>query len=110
MAETFNPFAPKERSKVATPWGEFEVAPPNKARLEQITKLQAAAAELDEDAVQESVLLAIRTAAAGLENGGELADALEAAWDAGDVTIDQVRALAEFVGAEISGEAAQGND
>jgi hypothetical protein len=41
MANTYNPFAPVERSKVETPWGVFECAPPNKTRLAKIEELQA---------------------------------------------------------------------
>ena len=109
MARTHNPFAPVERSKVETPWGEFEVAPPNKSRLAAIEALQVEAAALGEDQIQESVRLGIRSAAAGLNDGEALEEKLLAAWDAGEVTVDQIRSLAEFVGEEISGEAAEGN-
>ncbi len=109
MANTYNPFAPVERSKVETPWGLFEIAPPNKARLAKIEELQAAAESLDDSAAQDSILLGIRIAAVGVKNGDELETKLIAAWNAGDITVDQISGLAEFVGAEITGGAAEGN-
>lgn len=113
MARTHNPFAARERSKVETPWGTFEIAPPNKARLAEIDALRAEAASIDPDdgeqSLEASVLLGIRSAAAGVERGEELREALQKAWDSGEVTIAQVRSLAEFVGEEISGEVDEGN-
>jgi hypothetical protein len=113
MARTHNPFAPKERSKVETPWGVFEIAPPNKARLAEIDALREEAMKLDADdnsqSLEASVLIGIRTAAAGLEDGEKLREALEAGWNSGEVTVEQIRSLAEFVGAEISGEVNEGN-
>lgn len=108
-AKSFNPFAPVERSKVETPWGDFEIAPPNKARLAAIQAVQAEAEQIADGDLEASVALGIRTASMGVERGDELLEALTKAWDAGDVTIDQIRSLAEFVGAEIAGEADQGN-
>jgi hypothetical protein len=110
MARTFNPFAKPERSKVETPWGVFEIAPPNKNRLEQIAELQREAHQLNDDDLAGSVVLAIRTASAGLENGEQVQEQLLKAWDAGEVNVQQIRGLAEFVSAEIAGEVDEGND
>jgi hypothetical protein len=111
MASTYNPFAPVERSKVETPWGVFEVAPPNKARLAQIEQLQREGAEIPDDDMAGGVRLAIRLAAAGVLDGEKLQEKLEEAWDAGDVNLLQIRSMSEFVGNEIAGEvAAAGND
>ena len=80
MARSHNPFAPKEASTVETPWGVFEVASPNKERLAEIATIQEEARKLGDDPdIQDSVLLGLRTAAAGLKNGEEfLARASEA--------------------------------
>jgi hypothetical protein len=113
MARTHNPFAAAERSKVHTPWGDYEIAPPNKHRLAIIEDLQTAAQQLEESdasTLEESVRLGMRSAAAGVERGDELLVHLEKAWDDGELTLDQVRSLAEFVGSEIAGEASEGND
>ena len=109
MAETFNPFAAKERSKIETPWGTFQVAPPNNTRLALIKELQEQALELDDDAMEESVELAIRMASAGLENGGKLEASLLTAWNAGEVTTDQINAMSTFIAGEIAGEVEAGN-
>ena len=109
MARTHNPFAERERSKVETPWGVFEIAPPNKVRLAEIEALQVQAASLADGALEESVVLGIRTAAAGVHDGEKLSEKLLAAWESGEVTVDQVRSLAEFVGEEIAGEVDEGN-
>lgn len=110
MARTHNPFAQAERSKVETPWGVYDIAPPNKARLQLISELQREAAELHEDDLELSVVLAIRSASAGLENGSELESQLVRAWNAGEVNVQQIRSLAEFVSNEIAGEVDAGND
>jgi hypothetical protein len=44
-----------------------------------------------------------------LKDGEKLREWLEAGWNAGEVTVEQIRSLAEFVGAEISGEVDEGN-
>jgi hypothetical protein len=109
MARTHNPFAAVERSKVETPWGVFEVAPPNKARLAEIEALQKEAASIADDDLNGIVGVGMRTAAAGVERGEELLKHLQTAWDAGELTVVQVRSLAEFIGAEIAGEVDEGN-
>lgn len=113
MARTHNPFAPVERSKVETPCGVFEIAPPNRERLAEIDALRAESALLDPDdqaqSLEASVMIGIRSAAAGLKDGEKLREWLEAGWKAGEVTVEQIRSLAEFVGAEISGEVNEGN-
>lgn len=110
MARTHNPFAEVERSKVETPWGVFEIAPPNKARLGKIAELQQAAQALNDEDLEESVLLGIRTAAAGVDNGERLQKQLTEAWNAGEVNVQQIRSLAEFVSTEIAAEIEAGND
>lgn len=110
MARTHNPFAQFERSKVETPWGVFEIAPPNKTRLQLIADLQREADSLDETDLAGSVILAIRTASAGLENGSEIEAQLVRAWNDGEVNVSQIRSLAEFVSDEIAGEVEAGNE
>lgn len=110
MARTYNPFAAVERSKVETPWGVFEVAPPNKARLAAIQALQTEAESVASNDLEKSVELGMRTAATGVENGDALLEALQSAWHAGEITVGQITDLATFIGEEISGEANKGND
>lgn len=108
MARKHNPFAEREASILQTPWGEFTIAAPNKERLAQIADLKTEAEREDVTPLQAAVL-GIRSVAAGLENGDEFQTHAMAAWDAGEVTLTQIRLAAEFVGGEIRGEVAEGN-
>lgn len=111
MARAHNPFAPKERSKIQTPWGEFDVASPNKSRLAAVAEVQRTASGLSEgEALERVASLAIAACAAGLEDGDRFAAAASAAWDADEVTLEQLQDAATFVGEELRGEAAEGND
>ncbi len=111
MARTHNAFAPKteEASKIETPWGVFNIAPPNKARLEQISQLQKDASVDDIDPVM-AAELGLRSIAAGLANGEVFLEKALGAWNAGDLTLGDIRATAEFVGEEIQGVVSAGND
>lgn len=111
MARSHNPFAPKEASTVETPWGVFEVASPNKERLAEIATIQEEARKLGDDPdIQDSVLLGLRTAAAGLKNGEEFLAKASEAWDAGELTLEQIRGTASFVSEEMQGGTEAGND
>jgi hypothetical protein len=109
MARTHNPFAAKERSKLETPWGVFEIASPNKTRLAQIDEISKTAQALADDDVLGIADMSMRSAAAGCENGDELLKHLRAAWDAGDVTYEQLLDMSQFVTSEITGGVAEGN-
>lgn len=111
MARAHNPFAPKERSRIETPWGAFDVASPNKSRIAAMAEVQKRAAGIDEgDALELVAGIAIDVTACGLENGEEFKTAALAAWDADEVTLEQLQDAATFVGEEIRGGAAEGND
>ena len=111
MARKHNPFAPKEASVVQTPWGDFEVASPNKERLTTIAAIQEEARALGDDPeIQASVLLGLKTAAAGLDRGEEFLAKAQEAWDAGELTLEQIRGTATFVSEEMQGSAEAGND
>jgi uncharacterized Zn ribbon protein len=111
MARSHNPFAPKEASKLETPWGVFVVASPNKSRIAAASEVQKDAAALqDGDALELVADIAIRATSVGLENGDEFEAAARAAWDADAVTLEQLQGAAEFVSEELRGGAAEGND
>jgi hypothetical protein len=111
MARAHNPFAPKERSKLETPWGTFEVASPNKTRLAAVAAVQQEASALQEgDALERVAELAIAATAVGLDQGDEFEAAARAAWEADEVTLEQLQGAAEFVGEELRGGVAEGND
>ena len=111
MARSHNPFAPKERSKLETPWGEFECASPNKSRLAEIAAVQAMAEGLEEgESLGRIAELAIAAAAAGLENGAEFAASAQAAGDADELELSAIQGCAEFVTSELTSGAAEGNE
>jgi len=111
MARSHNPFAPKERSKLETPWGVFEVASPNKSRLLAISDLQKRAEALDEgEELAQVAALAVEATAAGLENGAEFAASAQAAWDADELELSAIQGCAEFVTSELTSGAAEGNE
>ncbi len=114
MARTQNPFAPKpldERSKLETPWGVFVLASPNKTRLAAAAAVQRDAAKLQEgDSLEQIAGLAISATSVGLENGAEFEAGARKAWDADEVTLEQLQDAATFVGEELRGGAAEGND
>lgn len=111
MARTQNPFAPKEPSTLETPWGVFAVASPNKSRLAAVAKVQSEAEGLSEgDALELVATLSIRATAAGLVEGDEFEAAAQAAWDNDAVTLEQLQGAATFVGEELRGGVAEGND
>lgn len=111
MARAHNPFAPKEASKLQTPWGEFVVASPNKSRIAAAAAVQKEATNLQEgDALELVAGLAIRATSVGLERGDEFEAAATAAWEADEVTLSQLQGAAEFVSEELRGGAAEGND
>jgi hypothetical protein len=112
MARAHNPFAPKERSKLETPWGVFEVASPNKSRLEAVAAVQREAEQVGDgvEALPHLASIAIRTASACLDKGDEFERAATAAWDADEVELAQLQGAATFVGEEMQAGAAEGND
>ena len=111
MARAHNPFAPKERSTLQTPWGDFSVASPNKSRLAAAADIQREAAALQEgEALERVAELAIAATAVGLEDGEAFADRAREAWDSDAVTLEELQGAAVFVGEELRGEAAEGND
>lgn len=109
MARSHSFVAEQEASRLETPWGEFKVAAPNKDRLEQIEQLQAEAGAENIEAVK-AAELGIRSIAAALDSGDVfLSHALEA-WNAGELTLAQIRGAATFVSEEIRGVIELGND
>jgi len=113
MARTHNPFAPKEASRLETPWGVFEVASPNKSRLAAMRAVQLEVEKLGDDVSENLGLLAglaINACATGLVDGDTFAEAAEKAWDADEVTLAELQGAAGFVSDEIQGGAAEGND
>lgn len=111
MARSHNPFAPKERSKLETPWGVFEVASPNKSRLLAISDLQKRAEALDEgEELAQVAALAVEATASGLANGDAFREAALAAWDADQVELEALRGAAQFVADELAGGVAEGNE
>lgn len=111
MARSHNPFAPRERSKLETPWGTFEVSSPNKSRLLAIGELQKRADGLDEgEDLAQLAALAIEATASGLANGEVFREAALAAWDADEVELEALWDAAQFVADELAGGVAEGND
>jgi hypothetical protein len=110
MARAHNPFAPKEASTLQTPWGDFEVASPNKTRTELLSAVQKRAEALSEDAdLGDAALIAIEVCAAGLLNGDEFAKAASSAWDSDQITIAELQGAASFVSDELQSGVAEGN-
>ena len=111
MTREYNPFAPKEASRLETPWGVFDVASPNKSRVAALAAIQRKTENLTEsDALEMFAEIAIESTSVGLKNGDEFAKHAFAAWDNDEVTLEQLRAAAEFVGEELRAGAAEGND
>jgi hypothetical protein len=111
MAREYNPFAPKECSKLETPWGVFDVASPNKSRTEAMAAIQRKADSLEEsDALNSFAEIAIESTAAGLKNGEDFMREAKAAWDRDEITLDQLRGAAEFIGEELRAGVVEGND
>jgi hypothetical protein len=115
MARTHNPFAPKERSKLETPWGVFECASPNKSRLAQIAELQGSVRALQEnsdesDALEQLASLAIEMCASGLADGDAFEAAAKAAWDRDEIELVALQDAAQFVQGEMVGGVSEGND
>jgi hypothetical protein len=74
-------------------------------------EVQKEAAELEDgDALEHVAALAIRAVSVGIENGDEFEKAATAAWEADEVTLDQLQGAAQFVGDELRGGVAEGNE